>query len=357
MEIVPVKTGRPYEIHIEPGLLDRCGEEAARATAARRCCLITDTVVRDLYAGRVKESLERAGFEVLVYAFPAGEASKTLRTYGEILEFLAKNRLNRGDCIAALGGGVTGDMAGFAAATYLRGIDYLQIPTTLLAQVDSSVGGKTALDLEAGKNLVGAFYQPALVLMDPDTLTTLPDRTFSDGMAEVIKYGCIWNRAFYELLAAHPSRGEIMDRIGLVLKTCCAIKAQVVAEDERDRGIRVLLNFGHTMGHAYELAGSYEKWTHGQGVAAGMMAALALGVDLGLTDPAALWSLPRLLEAFDLPVSLPCTRDQAAQAVGLDKKGDGEEITMVLLREIGRSFPHRMKKEEVLRCLEPLWRG
>lgn len=354
MEIVSVQTGRPYEIRIEPGILDRCGEEIAKVTSARRCCVITDTNVRQLYADRVGQSLQRAGFTPMLCTFPAGEGSKNLKTYGEILEFLAQNRLNRGDCIVALGGGVTGDMAGFAAATYLRGIDFVQIPTTLLAQVDSSVGGKTALDLQAGKNLVGAFYQPILVLMDPDTLTTLPDAAFADGMAEVIKYGCIWNKAFFRLLADNPSRAAVMEHIDLVLKTCCTIKAQVVSEDEQDHGVRTLLNFGHTMGHAYELAGNYKQWTHGQGVAAGMMAAVALGIDLGLTDPSILWELSRVLEDFGLPTAIPCTMEQAAQAIGLDKKGDGEEITMVLLTQLGRSVTRKMKKEEVLRHLEPL---
>ena len=354
MEIVPVHTGKPYEIHIAPGILDRCGEEIAAVTPSRRCCVVTDTNVQPLYGQRVLRSLEAAGFTPSVYVFPAGEESKNLATYGKILEFLAESRLSRSDFVVALGGGVVGDMAGFAAATYLRGIAYVQIPTTLLSQVDSSVGGKTALDLAAGKNLVGAFHQPMLVLMDPDALTTLSDAAFSDGMAEVIKYGCIWNKAFFNILADHPGRQAIMPHIQLVLKTCCTIKAQVVAEDEEDHGVRTLLNFGHTMGHAYELAGHYRQWTHGQAVAAGMMAALCVGMDLGVTDPGAIWALRPVLEGFDLPITIPCSRADAERAVALDKKGSGGEITLVLLREIGRAITRKIEKEEMLRLLDPL---
>ena len=357
MDIVPVQTGRPYEIRIGSGLLDRCGREIAAVTPARRCCVISDSHVAPLYGERVLSSLREAGFAAAAYTVPAGEGSKSLAVYGAVLSFLAERRLGRGDLLVALGGGVVGDLTGFAAATYLRGIDYVQIPTTLLAQVDSSVGGKTALDLPEGKNLVGAFHQPVLVLMDPDVLATLPDAVFSDGMAEVIKYGCIWNRAFFNLLAGHPGRADITPQLPLVLRTCCGIKAQVVAEDERDHGARVLLNFGHTLGHAYELAGRYSRWTHGQAVAAGMMAAVSLGVDLGVTDAAALWALGPVLESFGLPISIPCSWEDARRAIDLDKKGSGEEITMVLLREIGRAVPRKVRKEEILRLLAPLLEG
>lgn len=357
MKILHVNTANDYDIRIEMGILDRCGEEIANVVRGRRCAVITDSTVRGLYADRVGQSLLRAGFTPCLCTFPAGERSKNLSTYGEILEFLAANQLTRTDCVVALGGGVAGDMAGFAAATYLRGIDYVQIPTTLLSQVDSSVGGKTAIDLSAGKNLAGAFYQPRLVLMDPGTLETLPERTFSDGMAEVIKYGCIADREFFAFLCAHPSRGEIMENIEHVLYTCCDIKRSVVEEDERDTGRRMLLNFGHTLGHAYERSGNYETWTHGQAVAAGMCAAVQLGLDLGVTERGEeLRVLTGLLEAFGLPTHIDCGWEDIVKAVGLDKKGEGEDITMILLREIGLAFPKKMSKDGVLQNLKALYR-
>ena len=354
MRVLHVNTASDYDIRIEAGILDRCGEEIAPLVRGRRCAVLVDSNVRGLYADRVGQSLLRAGFTPCLCTFPAGERSKNLRTYGEILEFLAANRLTRSDCVVALGGGVTGDMAGFAAATYLRGIDYIQIPTTLLSQVDSSVGGKTAVDLAAGKNLAGAFYQPKAVLMDPSALETLPDSTFADGMAEVIKYGCIWDRDFFRFLAAHPSREAVMGEIETVLHTCCDCKRQVVERDEWDQGLRMILNFGHTLGHAYELAGHYESCTHGQAVAAGMVAAARLGAALGVTDPDVIPAVRELVRAFGLPDQIPCPPETIAEAVGIDKKGDGAELTLILLRQIGEAVPLRMEKAALLEHLRTL---
>jgi len=357
MKQLTVHTARAYDIRIEEGILDRCGEELAGVIRGRRCAVVTDSNVRALYADRVGQSLQSAGFTPYLCTFPAGERSKNLETYGEILEFLAASGLSRTDCVLALGGGVTGDMAGFAAATYLRGIDYVQVPTTLLSQVDSSVGGKTAIDLSTGKNLAGAFYQPRLVLMDPSTLRTLPDRTFSDGMAEVIKYGCIWDRSFFEFLSGRPSRGAVTEEIERVLFTCCDCKRQVVERDERDQGVRMLLNFGHTLGHAYELAGGYTAYTHGQAVAAGMCAAAKLGTALGITPPETAPAIANLVRAFGLPEQIDCGYEEMARAVGLDKKGAGEEITVILLRSIGEALPHRMARAELLKLLKDLFGG
>ena len=216
--------------------------------------------------------------------------------------------LTRTDAVAALGGGVVGDLAGFAAATILRGVDFVQIPTTLLAQVDSSVGGKVAVDLEHGKNLAGAFWQPRLVLMDPEVLDTLPLPVFMEGMAEVVKYGCIRDAAFFDFLAARPSRVELMAEMEHILYTCCAIKRSVVEQDERDTGERMLLNFGHTLGHAYELAGHYTEWSHGAAVAAGMCAAARLGVRLGVTPAELPERLEEALSALGLPTAIPARR-------------------------------------------------
>lgn len=343
---------RSYHIQIAPGLLTSAGE-AIRSVCpkATRLFVVTDSNVRPLYAPRLEESLTSAGFQVQIHVIPAGEASKSAQRLSELWEAMLDFGLTRTDAVVALGGGVVGDLAGFAAATVLRGVDFIQLPTTLLAQVDSSVGGKVAVDLRAGKNLAGAFWQPRLVLMDTDTLATLPDATFSDGMAEVIKYGCIWDKTFFDFLAARPTRAALTAEIESILYTCCDIKRQVVESDERDTGKRMLLNFGHTLGHAYELAGHYEKWTHGQAVAAGMVAAARLGVTLGVTPTGVPAELEAVLAALDLPTSIPCGRATYAAAIGRDKKGAGEDISLILLESLGHGVIRKLPKAELLELL------
>ena len=352
MQTVLVNASAAYPVHIGGGLLDRTGELIAAVTKSRRCAVVTDSNVGPLYGGRVQDSLKRAGFDFHAYTFPAGEQNKNLDTYRKILEFFALNRLTRSDFVIALGGGVAGDMAGFAAATILRGVPFVQIPTTLLSQVDSSVGGKTAIDLKAGKNLAGVFCQPKLVLMDPETLDTLPLPVFMDGMAEVVKYGCIWDEDFFHFLAARPSRQALMADIEHILYTCCDIKRKVVMEDELDTGLRMILNFGHTLGHAYELAGHYEEWSHGEAVAAGMCAAARLGVGLGITPADVPGRIEDVLGALGQVTRLCCSRADYAAAIGLDKKGAGADITLILLDRIGRAVPHKLPKEELLRLLD-----
>ncbi len=344
--------GREYNIIIEQGLLERAGELCKETLPrARKLALVTDANVAPLYARQVQDALEGAGFAVQVTVLPAGEHTKCVDNLSLLWEQFMSFGLTRTDAVVALGGGVIGDLAGFAAATALRGVDFVQIPTTLLAQVDSSVGGKVAIDLMAGKNLAGAFWQPRLVLMDPDVLNSLDDKTFSDGMAEVIKYGCIRDGKFFSFLEKHPSRREVMEEIEYVLYTCCNLKREVVVEDERDTGARMLLNFGHTLGHAYELAGNYQVWTHGQAVAAGMVKAARLGHALGVTGEGMDARISALLEQFNLPVLIDCTHEQYAHAVGLDKKGSGSDISLILLEEIGRAVVRKMPKEEVLALL------
>jgi 3-dehydroquinate synthase len=233
-------------------------------------------------------------------------------------------------------------------------VDYVQIPTTLLAQVDSSVGGKVAIDLKAGKNLAGAFWQPRMVLMDPEVLQTLPDRVFSDGMAEVIKYGCILDGAFFAMLEQCPTRGQVMEVIEQVLHICCALKAEVVLEDEHDLGRRMLLNFGHTLGHAYERAYHYETYTHGEAVAAGMCAAAKLGVELGVTPSEVPGRIAALCEKFNLPTSIPCSAEDYRAAVGLDKKGQGNQIHLIVLRALGQAEAVRLDKAELMERIEKL---
>ena len=345
--------GRAYDILIERGLLSRAGELCRAALPrAGRLFVVTDSTVGPLYLNRIIPSLENAGFETAVCEIPAGEASKCVEQLSRLWECMMDFGLTRTDAVAALGGGVVGDLAGFAAATVLRGVDFVQIPTTLLSQVDSSVGGKVAIDLQHGKNLAGAFWQPRLVLMDPAVLGTLDDKTFADGMAEVIKYGCIRDAAFLSWLEQRPSRQEIMAEIEHVLYTCCDIKRAVVVEDERDTGARMILNFGHTLGHAYELAGHYRIWTHGQAVAAGMVKAAELGVTLGVTPAGLPERIGVLLGCFGLPVSISCTHADYAAAIGLDKKGVGDSISVILLEEAGRAVVHPMPKAKLLEELK-----
>lgn len=341
--------GREYDIIIDRGLLARAGVLCReKLPKAKRLFVVTDTNVAPLYRAKVEESLTSAGLQTAFHVVPAGESSKCAGQLAELWESMMEAGLTRTDAVVALGGGVVGDLAGFAAATILRGVDFVQIPTTLLAQVDSSVGGKVAIDLAHGKNLAGAFWQPRLVLMDPDTLDTLEDKTFADGMAEVVKYGCIFDKAFFAFLACRPDRTALMAEIEHILYTCCDLKRMVVEEDERDTGKRMLLNFGHTLGHAYELAGNYQTWTHGQAVAAGMVQAARLGTALGITPAGTETAIASLLAALGLPVEIPCSQAHYAAAVGLDKKGAGENISLIVLEELGKAAVHRMTKTALL---------
>ncbi len=347
--------GREYDILIARGLLPQAGERVrAVLPKAVKLAVVTDTNVGPLYYNRVKASLEASGFECRAVVIPAGEASKTPSLLAQLWEEFMDFGLTRTDGVVALGGGVVGDLAGFAAATILRGVGLVQLPTTLLAQVDSSVGGKVAVDLAHGKNLAGAFYQPRLVLMDPDALDTLGLRQFMDGMAEVVKYGCIWDGDFFDSLAAHPSREELAADIEHILYTCCGAKRSVVMEDERDTGARMILNFGHTLGHAYELAGRYVEWTHGEAVAAGMCAAARLGVLLGVTPADIPQKIEALCAALGLPTSIPCSAEDYAAAIGLDKKGAGADITLILLDRIGHAVPRRLPKKQLVGLVSSL---
>lgn len=349
-----VDTSRPYDIKIGFSLLDRVGELCRETLPrAQKLAVVTDSNVQPLYLERVTNSLKQAGFQVLSLTVPAGEGAKCAEQLVMLWEKLMEFGMTRTDVVAALGGGVVGDLAGFAAATLLRGVDYVQIPTTLLAQVDSSVGGKVAIDLHAGKNLAGAFWQPSLVLIDPDCLSTLSDRTFSDGMAEVIKYGCIRDRAFFDLLDRCGGRAGVIERIEEVIYTCCDIKRKVVLADERDTGERMVLNFGHTIGHAFELAGNYETWTHGQGVAAGMNWAAQIGVGLGVT-PDIVYPIQNILKKYDLPIDIPCPWDTLTKAVLRDKKNLGGKINLIVLESLGHAIPYPVTFDQLLEQLEAM---
>ncbi|MCD8144457.1 MAG: 3-dehydroquinate synthase [Oscillospiraceae bacterium] len=349
--------GREYNIVIESGLLDQVGRYCRTACPrARRFVIVTDSNVGPLYGERVKNSFSER-FPVRLVTLPAGEKTKSVEWLSFLWEAFMDFGLTRTDAVIALGGGVVGDLTGFAAASILRGVDFIQVPTTLLAQVDSSVGGKVAIDLEHGKNLAGAFWQPRAVLMDPDCLKTLSDRFFADGMAEVLKYGCIWDADFFQRLLDCGNRVGIMAQIEEVLYTCCSIKAQVVLEDEQDHGLRMILNFGHTLGHAYELAYHYETYTHGQAVAAGMCRAAEIGVTLGVTDPAVPEQIVRAVRQFGLPDWIDCSMEDYRRAVGLDKKSTGNQITLILLEEMGKTKPTRLSREQVLELIAPYGKG
>ncbi|MCD8160987.1 MAG: 3-dehydroquinate synthase [Clostridiales bacterium] len=345
--------GKEYEILIERGILDQAGKRMRTALLRRgRVAVVTDSNVGPLYADRVEKSLTDAGFTVKVLTVSAGETSKSAKMLSWLWEEFMAFGLTRTDCVVALGGGVVGDLAGFAAASILRGVDFVQIPTTLLAQVDSSVGGKVAIDLEAGKNLAGAFWQPRLVLMDPDVLDTLSDRIFSDGMAEVIKYGCIYQADFFHALDAMGSREGVMAQIEAVLRTCCAIKAECVVQDELDKGLRMILNFGHTLGHAYEKAYHYETYTHGQAVAAGMCRAAELGVKLGYTPVEVPGQITQIVRKFGLPDRIACTMEDYKATIGLDKKGQGDSIRLIVLPELGKAQAVKLEKSALFDLIE-----
>ena len=293
-----------------------------------------------LYGGRVQDSLKRAGFDFHAYTFPAGEQNKNLDTYRKILEFFALNRLTRSDFVIALGGGVAGDMAGFAAATYQRGVDYIQLPTTFLAASDSSVGGKTAVDLEAGKNLVGAFHQPKLVLCDTETFRTLTPETFADGVAETVKHGLIADRDFFNSLMA----GRMDTDINGVVRRNVEIKASVVGEDEFERGKRKLLNFGHTLGHAIEKLSGFTV-THGHAVAIGMVLACRAAERLGHSPAGTLETVLDACRRFRLPTECPYSAQALYDAATGDKKRDGGSIDVVVLEETGRAKTVRLDME------------
>ena len=329
MSVVEIHASKHYSIEIEKGLLDKIGPKAAALLRGKKAALITDETVNALYAKRVETSLRLAGFDVCKLIFPAGEETKCLARFGEVLEFLAEHRLTRSDAVFALGGGVIGDLTGFASSVYLRGISYVQIPTTLLAAVDSSVGGKTAIDLQAGKNLAGAFHQPAAVFCDPETLQTLAPETFSDGCAEVIKYAVLDGEPLYSLLT-DPDRADWTD----IIRQCVTIKKRMVEEDEFDTGIRMFLNLGHTVGHAIEKK-SHFSITHGKAVAIGMVIVCKLSEKLGLCNVETTDALVKLLHTYALPTESPYPMCDLIEIMQTDKKRSGDTLRFILPRAIG----------------------
>lgn len=330
MKKVIVKASVEYAVLIGRGILGQLGEEVKKRIQPCKAAIITDTNVEKLYAEQVETSLHKAGFTVCRFVYPAGEVSKNINTLSDILEFLAAEEMTRQDIIIALGGGVTGDMAGFAAAVYQRGIRFIQVPTTFLAAVDSSVGGKTAIDLKAGKNMAGAFYQPHLVLCDVDTLDTLPETVFADGIAETLKYGVIGDAELFAKIASGNFREDLEE----IIETCIKMKRDIVMEDEFDTGVRQLLNLGHTLGHAIEKKSGFAI-SHGYAVAIGMHLIAKAAEEMGIAEAGLSQKIKNALENNALPVSVDDTAEEITESVLRDKKRRGGEISFVFPTKIG----------------------
>ncbi|MBR4943865.1 MAG: 3-dehydroquinate synthase [Peptococcaceae bacterium] len=330
---------RSYHIEIGTGLLSHCGEKIGALVKGRQAAVITDSNVGSLYAETVQKSLEQQGFQVTVITIPAGEASKSWQQAEQILTVLLEKKFHRDACVVALGGGVTGDLAGFVASVYQRGIAFFQIPTSLLAQVDSSVGGKVAVNHALGKNMIGSFYQPKLVLIDMDTLKTLEQRHWQNGLAEVVKYGVIYDAAFFEYLQqnAEAVLNRELEVSSEVIARCCRLKAEVVALDETEGGVRAKLNYGHTIGHGLELAGHYQGYLHGEAVAVGMVLAARYAAEQGMCDASLEAQITDLLKKFCLPVCADrsLSIDEVMDGMALDKKVQDGQLVFILPETMG----------------------
>lgn len=330
MKTINVNASKEYDVIIGEGILSTLGERCVSLLGKNRAVIVTDSNVAPLWLNEAKESLEKAGIDTVEFIFPAGEESKSVATLSELIEFMAENRLTRSDFAVALGGGVTGDMVGLASSLYLRGIEFVQVPTTLLAAVDSSVGGKTAVNLKAGKNLMGAFYQPALVLCDTRTLGTLPENIFADGMAEVIKYGVIFDKDLFDKV----SGGDVKSDIESIIARCVELKRDVVAKDEFDKGDRQLLNFGHTMAHSIEKCSNFEI-SHGSAVAIGMVIAAKASHALGWSDEDCTQAIIDANKNNNLPCECEFAPTDLADAALSDKKRAGGTINFVVPKVMG----------------------
>ena len=352
MERIRVNTGSPYDVMIGPGLLHQL-DQLLPPTILKRggiSVLITDENVEPLYCEQVEQALRFCGFHVLKAVVPSGEEAKSGEWYLKLLSFMAKNHVTRQDTIFALGGGVVGDLSGFLAATFLRGISFVQLPTTLLSAVDSSVGGKTAINLAEGKNLVGAFYQPAAVIMDTDTLHTLDTETFADGCAEIIKYAMIWDETLFQMLKEYilPECREDNQRIEQVISRCVSIKQEVVSQDERDKGLRNILNFGHTIGHSIEKNSGFVV-SHGKAVAIGMALVTKAAERAGICKLGVSRALTELLTAYGLPTETTYSVECLEEGLLSDKKIEGKQIHLILPKEIGNCYIHNMELADLKR--------
>ena len=344
MELIVDLKERSYPIIIEKGLIDKISEKVKNVYKGKKIFILTDENVNKYYGKKVVSALSEY-FDVKLVSLKAGEETKNFNTlpmvYNELLDF----NLTRSDLIITLGGGVIGDLGGFVASSYLRGIDFIQVPTSLLAQVDSSIGGKVAVDLERGKNLVGSFYHPKAVLIDPEVLNTLDNRFFIDGMAEVIKYGCIKDKMFFEFLYEMENNSDVIDNMERVIHKCCDIKRIVVESDEKDKGERMLLNFGHTLGHAIEQYYNYTKYTHGEAVAIGMYEITKISEAKGLTVKGTAERIKEILIKYNLPYKMDVNIEDILDTINLDKKKLGKSLNLIILKEIGNSEIYKTTTE------------
>jgi len=346
-----IKVGEGYDVYIGSGLLENCGRFISELFPQRNCMIVSDTNVAPLYLDTVKASCLSAGLGVNSFIFPAGEEQKTLSTYGTILNAIADAHLTRKDFVIALGGGVCGDMAGFASGCYMRGIPFVQIPTTVLSMVDSSVGGKCAVDLPQGKNMAGIFHQPSLVLCDTDTLSTLTPEVFADGCAEAIKTGILDGKELYELLQEGPEE----DRLPQIIGRCIAYKGGVVERDEKEQGERKLLNLGHTAGHAIEKCSNFAV-SHGSAVAIGTaMMARAADALAWSTEPIS-EDIESLLKDYRLPVTTDFEPEELLEAALSDKKRSGKLITIIMPEAIGHCVMREVTREQLLEVFTAGWR-
>ena len=334
-----------YDILFGSGLLKNLPEYIKRIYKGKKLFIITDNNVEKYYREKLESILK--DYDFTFYILEAGEKSKTLDNVAKIYKAMINSSLSRDDLVVAFGGGVTGDIAGFAAATYMRGVPFIQIPTTLLSQVDSSVGGKVGVDLEEGKNLVGAFNQPKIVLIDTSVLKTLTDRYFFDGLAEVVKYGCIYDENLFSLLEGLKNREEVMEHIEDILFRSCDIKREVVEEDEKEHGLRMILNFGHTVGHGLEQYYNYEKYTHGEAVSLGMIEILETGEREGITEKGSLERTKKLLMQLNLPVEDKYNREDVIKIMKRDKKNKKGEVNFVMIEKIGKHKIVKIKEEKM----------
>lgn len=348
MKTVTVNASVRYDVLIEKGCLSRCGEMTAEIFDPKKstAAIITDDTVAGLYLDTVVDSFQKAGFSVCCFVFPNGEDSKSHDVLLQVYDFLIENHVTRTDFIVALGGGVVGDLAGFAAATYLRGIRFMQIPTTFLAAIDSSVGGKTAVNIPAGKNLIGAFHQPSLVVCDPCTFSTLKPETFADGCAEMIKYAMIWSEDFLRLLETC----DINEQIEEIVAYCVDIKRQVVEQDERDCGIRMILNYGHTLGHAIEKITNHTV-THGHGVAIGMVLITKLAILMGRCEQPLLNRLCAVLKRYHLPTAYDGKVSDLIDSCLHDKKRAGSIIRLIFVSNVGKADIVPMNTDDFAKLL------
>lgn len=339
---------KTYPILIENNLFQRAGEVIQGFFPGRKVFIVTDSNLASVYGSVLVEQLAKLNIQAGLYTYPAGETSKSHEQLLKMYEVFSQAEITRKDVVVALGGGVTGDMTGFAASTWLRGTGFVQIPTSLLAMVDSSIGGKVAVNLPVGKNLVGTFYHPEVVLIDPLMLNTLPDRHFADGMAEVIKHGCIRDKEMFDWLDKLGSRKGFMEHAEELICRNCDIKRQVVQQDERETGLRMLLNFGHTFGHAIEKVFHYEKYTHGEAISMGMVFAAELSNKLGYCDEEVVRKIRALITRYQLPTDWPeVDPEKIKSAVLLDKKAQTNDLYLVLIKGIGDAVLEKYPKQRV----------